>query len=219
VAEPFDARWLGLLVAAYLLGAVPFSYLLVRWKTGLDVRRVGSGNVGATNAMRAAGRGTGAVALALDVAKGAAPVLGGRALEAPAVVLAALAAGAVLGHMYSPFLRFTGGKGVATAAGALGALAPLPLLLAMFAFVAMVAWKRYVSLGSIVAVALFPLLVLLVGVARGVDPRGELPFLLASTLVPLLIVWKHRGNLQRLRAGTERRLGESRQATSREEGA
>jgi glycerol-3-phosphate acyltransferase PlsY len=199
-----------LLIGAYLLGAVPFSYLLVRWKTGLDVRRVGSGNVGATNAMRAAGRGTGAVALALDLAKGAVPVLAGRALQVPAVVLAAVAAAAVLGHCYSPFLRFTGGKGVATAAGALGALAPLALLLALAAFVLVVAWKRYVSLGSIVAVTLFPLLVLLTRLGQGGELRDELPFLLASTLVPLLIVWKHRGNLQRLRAGTERRLGEPR---------
>jgi glycerol-3-phosphate acyltransferase PlsY len=138
-------------------------------------------------------------------------VLAGRALQAPPVVLAAVAAAAVLGHMYSPFLRFGGGKGVATAAGALGALAPLALALSLVAFVAVVAWKRYISLGSIVAVALFPLFVLLGLAMRGGGVRGETPFLLASTLVPLFIIWKHRGNLRRLRAGSERRIGSGRE--------
>jgi acyl phosphate:glycerol-3-phosphate acyltransferase len=199
-------RWLALLAGAYLLGGVPFSFLLVRWKTGLDVRRVGSGNVGATNAMRAAGKAAGATALLLDVLKGALPVVIGRAIEAPPVVLALLAAAAVLGHMYSPFLRLAGGKGVATAAGALGALAPAAMGLALVVFVLVVAATRYVSLGSIAAALSFPLFVLLLGAREGA--RVEPPFVVASALVPLFIVWKHRGNLRRLRAGSERRLGE-----------
>jgi glycerol-3-phosphate acyltransferase PlsY len=200
--------WIALLAAAYLLGSIPWSLLVVRWRSGRDVRQVGSGNVGATNAMRAAGRGAGALALALDVAKGIAPVLGARALGTPPVVEAAAATLAVIGHMYPVWLRFRGGKGVATAAGALGALAPLPMALALFVFLVVVSWKRYVSLASILAALSFPLWVLL---ARGDGARGEIPFLVSSALVPLLIVLRHQSNVERLRAGTERRLGERRE--------
>ena len=204
------SRWLVLLVASYLLGAIPFSWAVVRVATGLDVRRVGSGNVGATNAMRAAGKKIGVAALLLDVLKGIVPVVAARALGAPAVVVSCAAALAVLGHMYSPFLRMRGGKGVATAAGALGAGAPLAAALSVVVFVATVWWKRYVSLGSIAAVSTFPLFVLMLIAWRDGLQRAELPYLASSALVPALIVWKHRDNIARLRAGTEPRLGEGR---------
>jgi glycerol-3-phosphate acyltransferase PlsY len=200
--------WGALLAGAYLVGSIPWSWLVVRWRTGRDVRQVGSGNVGATNAMRAAGRGAGALALALDVAKGIAAVLAARLLGAPPVVESAAATLAVIGHMYPVWLRFRGGKGVATAAGALGALAPLPMALALLVFAVVVSWKRYVSLASILAALSFPLWVLL---ARGDGARGEIPFLVSSSLVPLLIVLRHQSNVERLRAGTERRLGERRE--------
>ena len=204
-------RWLLLLAGAYLVGAIPFSWAVVRLVSGKDVRRVGSGNVGATNAMRAAGKGAGALALLLDVGKGVAPVLAARSLQAPPVVVSCVAALAVLGHVYSPFLGFSGGKGVATGAGALGALAPAAAGLAALVFLATVVWKRYVSLASIAAVAAFPLFVLLQLVAGGDGlRRADLPFLVSSTLVPALIVWRHRGNIVRLRAGVERRLGSRR---------
>jgi glycerol-3-phosphate acyltransferase PlsY len=108
--------------------------------------------------------------------------------------------------MYPLWLRFRGGKGVATAAGALGALAPLAMSLSLVVFVAVVTWKRYVSLASIAAACTFPLFVLLLA-ARDDGARAEASFLVGSTLVPLLVVWRHRGNLRRLVAGTERRLG------------
>ena len=199
--------WLAAFAAAYLIGSIPWSWLVVRWKTGRDVRDVGSGNVGATNAMRAAGRGAGAVALVLDVVKGVVPVLAARSLGAPPLVESGVATFAVLGHMYPVWLRFRGGKGVATAAGALGALAPLAMSLSLAVFVVVVAWKRYVSLASLAAACTFPLFVLLLG-ARDGGARAEVSFLVSSTLVPLLVVWRHRGNLRRLVAGTERRLGE-----------
>ena len=201
------ALWVAIFAGAYLVGSIPWSWLVVRWRTGRDVREVGSGNVGATNAMRAAGRRAGAVALALDVVKGVAPVLAVRALGAPPLVESAVATLAVIGHMVPVWLRFRGGKGVATAAGALGALAPLAMALSLVVFVVVVAWKRYVSLASLAAVCSFPLFVLLLR-ARDGDLRADAPFLVSSALVPLLIVWRHRGNLRRLRAGTERRLGE-----------
>jgi glycerol-3-phosphate acyltransferase PlsY len=199
--------WLVLLAGAYLVGSIPFSWVVVRLKTGKDVRQVGSGNVGATNAMRAAGRGAGLAALLLDVAKGVVPVLVARSLGAPPLVESCVATLAVIGHMYPVWLRLRGGKGVATAAGALGALAPIPAALAVVAFVAVVAATRFVSLGSVVALVVFPLLVL-VFAAFGDSPR-DVPFLVSSALVPALSVWKHRGNIRRLLAGTERRLGRS----------
>ena len=111
------ALWLAaVFIGSYLIGSIPFSWLVVRWKTGKDVRAVGSGNVGATNAMRAAGRGAGALALLLDVAKGIAPVLIVRAIGTTDLVESMAAAAAVVGHMYPVWLRFRGGKGVATAA-------------------------------------------------------------------------------------------------------
>lgn len=197
--------WPALLVGSYLVGSIPWSWLIVRWRTGQDVRQVGSGNVGATNVLRTAGRGAGVVALLLDIAKGVLPVLTARALGAPPLVESCAATLAVLGHMYPVWLRFRGGKGVATGAGALGALAPLPALLAVSIFLLVVITTRYVSLGSIVALLAFPLLVLLLA-AWGDSPR-DVPFLVSSALVPALAVWKHRGNIRRLLAGTERRLG------------
>lgn len=199
--------WVAVFGGAYLVGSIPWSWLVVRWRTGRDVRDVGSGNVGATNAMRAAGRGAGALALALDVIKGVVPVLAVRALGAPPLVESAVATLAVIGHMYPVWLRFRGGKGVATAAGALGALAPLAMACSLVVFVLVVTWKRYVSLASLAAACSFPVFVLLLR-ARDGDLRADAPFLVSSTLVPLLVVWRHRGNLRRLRAGTERRLGE-----------
>jgi acyl phosphate:glycerol-3-phosphate acyltransferase len=202
--------WVALLVGAYLVGAIPWSWVLVRWKTGQDIRQVGSGNVGATNAMRAAGKAVGVVALVLDIAKGVAPVLVARAMGAPPLVESCAATLAVLGHMYPVWLRFRGGgKGVATAAGALGALAPIPALLAAVVFLVVTALFRYVSLGSIAALVAFPLLVFLLS-QRGDAPR-DTAFLVSSALVPALSVWKHRGNIRRLLAGTERRLGAPRE--------
>jgi glycerol-3-phosphate acyltransferase PlsY len=202
--------WAALLVGAYLVGAIPWSWLIVRWKTGQDIREVGSGNVGATNAMRAAGRAAGVLALLLDIAKGVAPVLVARGLDAPPLIVAGAATLAVLGHIYPLWLGFRGGgKGVATAAGAMGALAPIPGLLCAVVFVVVTAVFRYVSLGSIAALVAFPLLVMALA-WRGEAPR-DTAFLVSSALVPALSVWKHRGNIRRLLAGSERRLGAPRE--------
>lgn len=207
--------WLvGVFVGSYLIGSIPFSWLVVRWKTGKDVRAVGSGNVGATNAMRAAGPGAGALALLLDVAKGIAPVLIVRAIGTTPLVESYAAAAAVIGHMYPVWLRFRGGKGVATAAGALAVVAPLPAALAAVVFLVVVVVTRYVSLGSILGMASFPLFVLLLG-WRSAAPH-ERPSLIVCALIPALSIWKHRGNIRRLLAGTERRLGDPKAAATAE---
>ncbi len=185
-------------LAAYLLGSLPFSYWVAH-RRGVDVRRVGSGNVGATNVLRAAGPGAGATALVLDAMKGAAASLLGTWLD-PGGRLAALAAGAVvLGHVFSVWLRFRGGKGVATGFGALVPLAPLASSIALGVFGLVLAATRYVSLGSIVAAltlaAAAPLL--------GAPPATSL----CVAGVAALIVARHHANVARLWHGTESRLG------------
>jgi glycerol-3-phosphate acyltransferase PlsY len=186
------------LVAAYLLGSIPFSYLVARQR-GVDVRRVGSGNVGATNVMRNVGRGAGLVAFVLDAAKGAvAALIAQRTGLGPA--LAALAAvAAIVGHMYPVWLRFQGGKGVATGAGAFLPLAPIATAVALVVFAATLALTRYVSLGSMVGAVTLAATAALTGAPR--------PVWIAAAVMAALIVWKHRANIRRVAAGTESRLG------------
>jgi glycerol-3-phosphate acyltransferase PlsY len=180
-----------LVLGAYLLGSVSFSVVVVKLMQGLDVRTVGSGNAGATNVLRAAGKKAGAAVLALD---------------APLAVVSGAAVAVVVGHVFPVFFGFRGGKGVATAAGALGTLAPSAMALGLVVFLAVVAWQRYVSLGSIVTAASFPLLVWISLRIRGSE-SGAPWLLLASGAIAILIVTKHSRNLQRLRRGTEPRLG------------
>ncbi len=197
-----------LLLGAYLLGSISFSYLIVRALQGLDVRTVGSGNAGATNVMRAAGKLPGIAALLLDAAKGIAAVVAARALGAPPAAVGGCAFAVVLGHVFPVFLGFRGGKGVATAAGAMGALAPLALAPALLVFLVVAGATRFVSLGSIAAAVAFPLFL---AVERAAGWASADRWLLAAgTGIAALIVWKHRSNLARLRRGTERRLGERR---------
>lgn len=204
-----------IIAGAYLLGSVSFSVVLVKLVQGLDVRTVGSGNAGATNAMRVAGKKAGAAVLALDVIKGVTAVAVPRALDAPVAVVSGAALAVVLGHVFPVFFGFRGGKGVATSAGALGTLAPAAMALGLVLFVIVVLWKRYVSLGSIVTAVSFPLLVALGGVAGWKGYRQ--PWLvLASSAIALIVVWKHSKNLKRLRRGSEPRLGERRAETAEE---
>lgn len=195
--------------AAYLLGSISWSYLIVKLAQGRDVRTVGSGNAGATNVMRAAGKAAGAAALVLDCAKGVAAVAAARALEEPAAVVAAAAVAVVIGHIHPVFLGFRGGKGVATAAGALGALQPAVLAAAMVLFALVVTWKRYVSLASVAAAAAFPVF-LVVGERLGWLLAAGPARLAAAVAIAALIAWRHGANLDRLRRGVEPRLGEPR---------
>src|SRR6516225_1621781 len=140
------------LLAAYLLGAVPFGYLLVRWRTGTDVRQSGSGNIGATNVLRTTGRAAGVATLLLDIAKGYFAVWIAERLTNGDSTWAALSALAVMaGHSYPVFLGFQGGKAVASFIGAFLRLTPLPMVAVLIVFLGVVAWSRYISLGSIIA--------------------------------------------------------------------
>ncbi|MDX1645185.1 MAG: glycerol-3-phosphate 1-O-acyltransferase PlsY [Thermoanaerobaculia bacterium] len=192
-----------LVPAAYVLGSISWGLLVVRWVERRDLRQVGSGNTGATNVLRVAGKGPAGLVLCLDILKGTVPVALGRALDVETPILGATAVAAVVGHMVPLFHAFRGGKGVATAAGALGALRPWMILPAALVFLVVVVWTRYVSLASLLAVAVFALLALAVG-DWVVAPAG---------VVAALVVVRHRGNIARLWSGEERRLGERRAAT------
>jgi glycerol-3-phosphate acyltransferase PlsY len=183
---------------AYLLGSIPFSYLVARSR-GVDVRRVGSGNVGATNVLRNAGPAAGLAAFALDFLKGLAAGAGARYLAPEGPLPAVAAVTAVLGHMYPVWLRFRGGKGVATGAGAFLPLAPLPTTAALIAFVLVLAVTRYASIASIAGTMTLAVLAFLLGYPESLAR--------AAAAAGLLILWKHRGNLERLAKGTESRVG------------
>jgi acyl phosphate:glycerol-3-phosphate acyltransferase len=185
------------LAVAYLLGAIPFGYLLVKWKTGRDVRSSGSGNIGATNVLRTTGRAAGVATLLLDIAKGYVAVwLAGRLLDGDPLWTSLAALTVMGGHAFPVFLRFRGGKAVASFVGAFLCLTPLPLAAVLVVFVGVVAWTRYISMGSIVGAATFPLAVWLI-----LHPPA--PVVMAALLSGAFIVWRHKGNLVRLRAGTE----------------
>jgi glycerol-3-phosphate acyltransferase PlsY len=212
-------------IVAYLLGSIPFGYILVRLFRKQDIRQSGSGNIGATNVARSGAKGLGIVTLLLDAAKGYAAVAvagwisstaphrvnaisygdGSPYLEDHSFFLCCAIAAifAILGHMYPVWLKFKGGKGVATGVGVFLALAPMAVGLVLVLFLVIVWFSRYVSLGSIIATAAFPLLAWLIY-------RKEAPsivFIIAA-LGALLIILKHHQNIRRLLAGTEHRLGE-----------
>lgn len=182
---------------AYLIGGLPFGYWVVRLILGLDIRTIGSGNIGATNVHRAAGKRAGIIVLCLDIIKGALAVWLADRLAHGSPVGTALAAGAVmLGHCYPAFLRFRGGKAVACFVGAFGYIAPLALLVTAVAFVIVVAMSRYISLGSLMGAFLFPFIYWWI-----YDPPP--PLLISAFFAALLIIYRHRANIERLRAGTE----------------
>ena len=215
--------------AAFACGSIPFGPIVARLK-GIDLRTVGSGNIGATNVSRALGWKWGVLVYLLDAVKGAAPVLAAGSfagiLGKPADEVARpdmwwwlmLPIAAVLGHMFSPFVGFKGGKGVATGSGAMLAVYPVltgPLLVAIGLWAVLLAATRYMSIASIAAAISIPLTVAASAILRTGDgtPDGELPVahampaIAVTAAVALLVVLKHKGNIERLLAGTENRLG------------
>ena len=191
---------------SYLLGSIPFGYLLVRIFRGEDVRRTGSGNIGATNVSRKS-PALGVLTLFLDAGKGTAAVLLSRLIadrlhdrSRTYEYLALAALFAIVGHMFPIWLKFRGGKGVATGLGSFLLIAPQAVLAAAGVFVGLVSLFRYVSLGSVVAVGIFPLLVWFT------RPAASPVALATITLASLLIIARHHENIRRLLAGTESRI-------------
>ncbi len=186
-----------LTLLAYFIGGLPFGYWFVRLRLGKDIRTMGSGNIGATNVHRTAGGAAGLVVLLLDILKGLLAVYIASAItHGDPVAIALAAAAVVVGHCYPAFLKFRGGKAVACFIGAFGFIAPQALLLTALAFFAAVGLTRYISLGSIVGVILFPIIFWYLN-------HPPLPLLYASIFAALLIIYRHRANLVRLRAGAE----------------
>ncbi|MBI4859567.1 MAG: glycerol-3-phosphate 1-O-acyltransferase PlsY [Candidatus Riflebacteria bacterium] len=194
------------LIAGYLLGSVPASFLVARWGFGVDLRTVGSGNVGATNALRALGPKAGIPALVLDALKGTLAVLVARwiapagGLLGPLGIQLGCGVAAVLGHTFTIFLGFKGGKGVATGAGVFAALAPGPFLASLIVFIGTVVATRWVSLGSILGAVTLPVWIVLLAT------EGRATLLSMAVPLALFIVWRHRENLHRMKCGTESRI-------------
>lgn len=221
------ALWAACIVGAYIAGSIPFG-LLLGLARGIDIRQHGSKNIGATNAGRVLGRGWGYLCFALDVIKGAAPVaIAGwvtGAMNASPIAASsawlwiAVACAGVLGHMHSVFIGFKGGKGVATGFGVLLGLygyLTWPALIALLVWIIVVRLTRYVSVSSCIAAGTIPLSTLAFALARsgarGLSPgegvREIWPFLAMTIVLAFLVIWKHRANITRLRAGTEPKIG------------
>jgi glycerol-3-phosphate acyltransferase PlsY len=193
-------RTLLLLATAYLLGSIPFSFVVARLFGVADVRAVGSGNVGATNVMRSAGRTAGILAFLLDASKGAAAALLVQRLEGASSPLAPVAAAAaVLGHMYPVWLGFRGGKGVATGAGAFLPLAPTATAVGLTAFALALVLTRYVSVASVTGAVALAVATFATGAPSATS--------WTALGIGLCIIFKHRANLRRLAAGSESRIG------------
>jgi glycerol-3-phosphate acyltransferase PlsY len=219
---------------AFLLGSIPFGLIIARAK-GIDIRQHGSGNIGATNVLRVVGKKYGITCLLLDALKGFVPVaiavnlirITGRPVQVPlglpeawALVLPAAEAlkgqgvqiltalAAVLGHNYSPWVGFKGGKGIATSAGVLIALMPFAVIILIAVFLAVFLTTRYVSLASLVSAAALPLLTIWGSWHHGriQDGTWNKPLFAFTVVIAVMAIWKHRSNLRRLREGTEPRL-------------
>jgi len=189
-----------LVVGGYFVGSIPFAFLLARSLGGVDIRRAGSGNVGAANVARTSGARIALGAAVLDAAKGAAAVLLADRVAGGSFAPAVAGLAAILGHVYPVWLGFRGGKGVATSCGVFGMLAPMATVVAGILFVIAVWYSRYVSVGSVLAsLALGPLTYV-----TNAPPAT----VLAAVATSAVVLQRHRSNLARLQAGTERRLGQ-----------
>ena len=189
-----------MVLSAYAIGSVPFAWLLARRWGAHDLRHVGSGNLGAANVLRASGVTAGLLVALLDITKGALSVMIARYVSDQPAAPAAAGLAAIVGHIYPVWLRFRGGKGVATAIGGFVVLCPGAILLALAAFALVVAATRFVSLGSLTAACLLP-------VSMGLAFHAPEAEIIAAAVVTVLLVFSHRANIRRLLDGTERRLG------------
>jgi len=208
----------------FLMGSIPFGLLMGKLK-GLDIREHGSGNIGATNVFRTLGKPSGITCLLLDFTKGLVPVLIARSVVQPMMadqqftaqsieVLTALAA--IMGHNYSPWIGFKGGKGIATTAGAITALMPFGLVLLVLIWALFTFTTKYVSVGSIAAAASLPILVIGGSAYHGklANDTWNKPLFIFSLIAAILAIWKHRANITRLKAGTENRIGQKKREAS-----
>lgn len=189
-----------LIAVGYGLGSIPTGLLIAHWQAGVDIRQHGSGNIGMTNVLRAVGKGAAVLTLAGDLAKGIIPVLLACFWLTSPWTIGLVALAAIIGHTYPLFAGFHGGKGVATSLGAFILLLPGPLLIACMVFAACVAFQRQVSLGSLAAAAVLPIVALFWG--------APAPYVVYTALAAALIWYRHGENIHRLLAGTEPTIGQ-----------
>ncbi|MEN6350961.1 MAG: glycerol-3-phosphate 1-O-acyltransferase PlsY [Syntrophomonas sp.] len=188
-----------IILLCYLIGSIPFSYLFTRLFTKQDIRKKGSGNVGATNVLRTSGKSIALLALTGDLLKGVIAAWIGKHAGGQALLIICPVA-AVIGHCYPVFLKFRGGKGVATAAGVILVLMPSVCLILLLSFIAICAVSRYVSLGSVLAAALFPVMTIVI--------TKSWPYFTMSLIIALVVIYRHRGNIDRLRKGIEPKIND-----------
>jgi acyl phosphate:glycerol-3-phosphate acyltransferase len=201
---PGPLAGIALLIASFLIGAIPWGYVAGKASRGIDLRTVGSGGTGATNVLRTLGARASALVALLDILKGLLPVIVARAAGFDAAWVATAAVATVAGHCWSPFIGFKGGKGVATGAGATIGL--FPQLLLVVPVMALVVWTtKYVSLGSLTAAALGALLAMAYAAAGMLDWASAAAILVISAIITI----RHEGNIRRLLNGSERRIGET----------
>jgi len=203
--QPESAQYSVVMPLAYLLGSISWGYMLLQWKMGVDVREYGSGRTGMSNVLRTGGVKSAAVVLALDIAKGvvsvilAKVVIGTTAAEVTAALIV------LVGHNWPVFLQFKGGRGILTALGGLAIMAPIAAVIATATFLAVTGISRYISLGSVIGVIIGALAVLGLALA---DVHSN-TYMIYGFIASSMIVWQHRDNIQRIRDGNERRLGQA----------
>lgn len=186
---------IGSVIIAYLSGSVPIGLLISKFSQGVDPRKAGSKNIGATNVMRVAGKKAAALTLAGDLLKGLLPIVGARLFGMPEEWLLLVGFAAILGHIFPVYLKFKGGKGVATSFGVFLGLAPLIAFVALLIWIAGISFSKYSSVGALSAFAALPFLAVLL--------KPEMKFVLFSTIISILVYIRHKENIQRLIAGRE----------------
>ena len=203
--EPLVGQYAAVLALAYLLGSLPWGYLLLHWRRGVDIREYGSGRTGMSNVLRTGGGKVAALVLALDLGKGILAVVLARVVIGPTEAEVAAGLFALVGHNWPIFLQFRGGRGIVTGLGGLSIMAPIAAAIATVAFLFTTLFSRYVSLGSIMGVVIASLSMLALGLA-GIY---SITYIVYAFLGGAIIIWQHRDNIRRIRQGNERRLGQA----------
>ena len=200
-----EAQYSVVMPLAYLLGSISWGYMLLQWKMGVDVREYGSGRTGMSNVLRTGGVKSAAVVLTLDIAKGVIAVVVARVVIGTTAAEVAAGLIVLVGHNWPVFLQFKGGRGILTALGGLALMVPVAAVIATITFLTVIAVSRYISLGSVIGVIIGALAILALALA---DVNSD-TYMVYGFIACAMIVWQHRDNIQRIRDGNERRLGQA----------
>ena len=203
-SQPESAQYAIVMPLAYLMGSISWGYILLQWKMGVDVREYGSGRTGMSNVLRTGGVKSAAVVLALDIAKGIIAVMLARLIIGTHIAEVTAGLIVLVGHNWPVFLGFKGGRGILTALGGLALMVPIAALAATATFLTITYLSRYISLGSVVGVVIGAFSILVLALA---NMNSDI-YVIYGFIAGVIIVWQHRDNIQRIREGSERRLGQ-----------